>query len=104
MQPIAFNLGSLPVYWYGILLAAAFGLGLWTAGRRGLRDGLKPDVFYDLGFCLILGVLIGARIFYVVSYWEKDFAGQPLWHIFKIRNGGLVFYGGFIGAALALNT
>ncbi len=102
MQPIALQVGPLPIYWYGILLAVAVGLGLWSAGRRGIRDNLKPELFYDLGLCLIIGVIVGARSLFVVSYWERDFAAQPFWTVFNIRSGGLVFYGGLIGASLAV--
>jgi phosphatidylglycerol:prolipoprotein diacylglycerol transferase len=48
---------------------------------------------------LIGGAIIGARALYVISYWREDFAGQPIWEIFKIRSG-LVFYGGLIGSSL----
>jgi len=102
VQPIALQIGPLPIYWYGILLAVAVGLGLWSAGRRGLRDNLKPELFHDLGLCLIIGVIVGARLLFVVSYWERDFAGLPFWNVFNIRSGGLVYYGGFIGGSLAV--
>lgn len=101
MHPIAFNLGSLTIYWYGILMGVAFVAGFWTAGRRGLRDGLRPEAILDLGTFLIVGAIIGARVTYVVSYWDRDFAGRPLLTILNLRDGGLVYYGGFIGAMLA---
>jgi phosphatidylglycerol:prolipoprotein diacylglycerol transferase len=37
----------------------------------------------------------------VTTYWKDEFAGQPLSEIFMIQHGGLVYYGGLIGAALA---
>ena len=101
MHPIAFNLGSLTIYWYGILMGLAFVAGFWTAGRRGLRDGLHPEAILDLGTFLIIGAIIGARLTYVVSYWERDYACKPLWTILNLRDGGLVYYGGFIGATLS---
>lgn len=100
MHPVAFYLGSVPIYWYGIMIALAFLVGVWTAGRRGLRDGLAPERISDLAVWILVGALIGARTLHVVEYWE-EFQGRPLWEIFMIRNGGLVFYGGFIGAAVA---
>jgi phosphatidylglycerol---prolipoprotein diacylglyceryl transferase len=101
VHPVAFNLGSLTIHWYGILLGFGFVAGLWTAGRRGMRDRLNPEIFYDLGTVIVLGAIVGARFVYVISYWDKDFAGKPFWDVFKVWEGGLVFYGGFIGAALA---
>jgi phosphatidylglycerol:prolipoprotein diacylglycerol transferase len=101
VHKIAFYFGSWPVYWYGVLVAVGFLAGLWTASRRGLRDGLPPEKVLDTGTWVIIGALIGARALHVISYWDKEFAGQPLTAIFNLRQGGLVFYGGLIGAALA---
>ena len=101
MHPIALNLGSLSVHWYGVLVAVGFLTGLWTATRRGLRDGLTQQQAGDCGPWLIIGTIVGARALYVVTYWKESFAGQPLKEIFMVQHGGLVFYGGFIGAALA---
>ena len=75
--------------------------GLWTAGRRAPLSGIRSETVIDLGPWLILGTIVGARGLYVLSYWREDFASQPLWQIFNIRGGGLVFYGGLIGASLA---
>jgi phosphatidylglycerol:prolipoprotein diacylglycerol transferase len=100
VHPIAFHLGSLPVYWYGIMIAMAFLAGMWTAGRRGLRHGLKPNDIQDAAIWLLVGGIVGARALHVVSYWE-EFQGKGIVEIFKIQNGGLVFYGGAIGAAIA---
>lgn len=101
MHPIAFNLGPLTVHWYGILLAAGFLAGLWTASRRAMLTGIAPEKISDAGLWLILGAILGARILFVVTYWRENFANQPFSEIFMIQRGGLVFYGGLIGAALA---
>jgi phosphatidylglycerol:prolipoprotein diacylglycerol transferase len=100
VHPIAFNFGPLPVYSYGVMMALAFLAGLWTAGRRAPRDGIAGEKILDLGPWLIAGAIVGARIFYVVSYWREQFAGKPLMEIFLLRHGGLVYYGGLIGASL----
>lgn len=102
MHPIAFKLGSLAIYWYGVMMAVAFLAGLWTASRRGVRHGLKPDQVFDAGTLLILGTLVGARVLYVLTYWREQFANQPLSEIFMVRHGGLVFYGGLIGASVTV--
>lgn len=101
MHPIAFKIGSLSIYWYGILIATGFLVGLWTASRRGLRDGLPPESIIDLGPWLVLGSMAGARLLYVISFWHDYYATRPLYEIFIIRQGGLVFYGGLIGALAA---
>ena len=55
----------------------------------------------DFAPWLIVGVIIGARTLHVISYWKERFANEPWTEIFMIHHGGLVFYGGFIGACLA---
>ncbi len=101
VHPVAFSIGGFKIYWYGILVAAGFLAGLWTAGRRGAQNGIPAEKIVDLGPWLIIGALVGARTLYVISYWKEQFAGGSLLEIFKIRHGGLVFYGGLIGATLA---
>ena len=101
MHPIAFQAGPFTVTWYGIMVALAFLAGLWTASRRGLREGFSAEKILDLGPWLIVGTILGARTLYVISYWNEQFAGEPLVEIFKVWRGGLVYYGGLIGASLA---
>ena len=101
MHKIAFYIAGYPVAWFGIFIAIAFVLGLWTAARRGMRDGLHPDQIMDLGPWLIIGTIVGARAWYVITYWQDSFAGRPLTEIFMVQHGGLVFYGGLVGASLA---
>lgn len=101
MHPIAFKLGPLTVHWYGIMMAIAFIAGLWTASRRGRRDGISAEKILDIGPWLIVGTIVGARILHVATYWHEEFAGKPILEIFAVWHGGLVFYGGLIGASLA---
>jgi len=100
VHKIAFHLGNFTIYWYGVFVALGFLAGIWTASRRAVHANIAPERIIDLGPCLLLGTIIGARLLYVISYWREDFAGKPLWQIFDVRGGGLVYYGGFIGAAL----
>jgi phosphatidylglycerol:prolipoprotein diacylglycerol transferase len=102
VQKVAFHLGPLAIHWYGILVMLGFVLGLWTAGRRAPRHGVTPQQVWDAGTWLIIGVILGARTLYVISYWKEEFAGEPWTEIFMVHHGGLVFYGGFIGAAVAV--
>jgi phosphatidylglycerol:prolipoprotein diacylglycerol transferase len=101
VHPIALNLGGYPIYWYGVLMAVAFFVGLRNAGGRARRAGVAPETITDAGLWLIAGTVVGARSLFVATHWQEFFAGQPWWEVFNIRSGGLVFYGGFIGAALA---
>lgn len=100
MHENAFTIGSLEIKWYGVLVALGLLAGMWTATRRGRNAGLAPEAVADTIFWLIAGGIVGARLFYVVTYWREEFAGKPLWNIFVFRSG-VVFYGGLIGATLA---
>jgi phosphatidylglycerol:prolipoprotein diacylglycerol transferase len=101
VHPIAFKLGTLTVTWYGIMVATGFLAGLWTAGRRGLRQGVSPEQVHDLGLSLMIGSIAGARILYVITFWRDQFAAHPFPEVFEVWHGGLVYYGGLIGACLA---
>ncbi len=96
---VAFELFGFQVYWYGILAAAGFLFGFGTASRRAPRAGLKSDDVYNLAPWIIVGTILGARLLYVISYWDKEFAGKSPLHILNMRSG-LVFYGGLVGASL----
>lgn len=83
------------------MIALAFVAGLWTASRRGVRDGIPRETVLDIGPWLIIGTIFGARVLYVTTYWNEQFAGKPISEIFMVQHGGLVYYGGLIGASLA---
>jgi phosphatidylglycerol:prolipoprotein diacylglycerol transferase len=110
MHPLAFQFSyywngswhAIPIYWYGILVATGFLVGFWTASRRAVRDGLSAEKIMDLGPWLILGSIAGARALYVISYWREQFANQPWTEMLMIQKSGLVFYGGLIGAIIAV--
>jgi phosphatidylglycerol---prolipoprotein diacylglyceryl transferase len=101
VDKIAFELGPLTVTWFGILVASGFMAGLWTASRRAMRAGMNPETIIDLGPWLLVGTIVGARALYVISYWNEAFAGGPWTEIFMVQHGGIVYYGGLIGASLA---
>ncbi|MGH7992332.1 MAG: prolipoprotein diacylglyceryl transferase [Limisphaerales bacterium] len=101
MHPIAFQLGSFTIHWYGVMIALAFFTGLWTATRRARRENIPGEKITDVTLWILAGAMIGARAVYVATYWQEEFAGQPLWQIFAVWQGGIVYYGGLIGAVLA---
>ena len=101
MHPIAFHLGRLTIHWYGIMIALAFIAGLLTASRRAPRSGIDGEKVADLVPWLIGGAILGARTLFVITYWREEFATQPWWEIFMVQHGGLVYYGGLLGASLA---
>ncbi len=102
VHKIAISVGPVALHWYGVLVAAGFLAGLWTASRRGVKDGFTPEMIMDLCPALLFGSIAGARFLYVISYWKESFAGLPWWEVFMIQHGGLVFYGGLVGASISV--
>jgi phosphatidylglycerol:prolipoprotein diacylglycerol transferase len=101
VHPIAFQLGPVTIHWYGVMIALAFLAGLWTATLRTRRENISGEKIADVTLWLMVGAIVGARFVYVATYWREQFADQPFREVFMIQHGGLVFYGGFIGAAIA---
>ena len=83
------------------MIAVAFLAGLWTATRRGVTVGIAREDIGDITLWLMVGAIVGARTVYVLTYWQDEFAHGPISEIFMIQHGGLVYYGGLIGASLA---
>ncbi|MGG2197794.1 MULTISPECIES: prolipoprotein diacylglyceryl transferase [Paenibacillus] len=99
LNPIAFSLGPLTVYWYGIILGAAAMMGLLLAVQEGKRFGISPDFFMDLVLIGVPSAIIGARIYYVAFKWE-DYKDNLI-EVVKIWHGGIAIYGALIGAIIA---
>jgi phosphatidylglycerol:prolipoprotein diacylglycerol transferase len=101
MHPILFEIGGFPVYTYGLLLAAAYLLGLQFALVRARTRGLDPNRIMDLGIWIIISALVGAKLMLLVV--ERDKFGWAWSDILNLFRSAGVFYGGLIAAvAVAL--
>jgi phosphatidylglycerol---prolipoprotein diacylglyceryl transferase len=98
MYPRLFELGSITVYTYGLLLAAAYLLGLQLARVRAKHRGLDQNRVLDLGIYIIISALIGAKLLLLVTDWSS-FKADPRELLTLARSGG-VFYGGLILAVI----
>lgn len=96
---VAFEVFGISIYWYGIIIAAAF----LAAVLLGLRDckkfGIDPDTILDCVLIAAPTAIVCARLYYVAFSW--DMFKDDLLSIFNTRLGGLAIYGGIIGAFLA---
>jgi phosphatidylglycerol:prolipoprotein diacylglycerol transferase len=103
MQQVFFRIPpetGLPVYGFGIMLLIAISTAAWLAGRRAEAEGIaQRDSLYDFFVWLVLGGLIGARLFFVIQY-RKQF-DNPILGFFQIWDGGIVFYGSAVGGLIA---
>src|SRR5262245_46551097 len=107
MHPVLFSttfFGLFKEPWslhvYGLLIASGFLLAMQLAARQAGREGEEPDRLIDLAFYLLLAGLIGSRLVFIFTKLDQ-YVANPL-EIVMFWRGGLVFYGGFIGAALYL--
>lgn len=101
MHPDFITLGPFTLHAFGIMMALGF-LAAMLVMRRLARGTHRGDDYLSrLLVWLMLGGVAGARLAYVVEHWSNEFAGRP-GAIFRIDQGGLVFYGGVIGAVAAI--
>lgn len=97
--PLVFQLGPFALRWYGLLIALAVLLGLGLATRLAKARGIDPAVVADLLPVLVLGAVLGARIYYVALEW-RQYAGN--WaDVFAIWRGGIAIHGALIGGLIA---
>ena len=90
------NIFGFSIPSYGIMTALAYGAGLYYCYKQQSRLGLDKDKIFDLIFWLIIGALLGGKLFYIWFNFDS-FITSSL--IEKIRYG-FVFYGGLIGGFL----
>ena len=100
MYPILGEPFGIPIRSFGVMVALAFVFAMLAATREARRSKLiDPERIGDLLLWVMAGGILGARVLYVIVHWKKDFAHDP-WLVFQIWKGGLVYYGGFLGAFL----
>jgi len=93
-----FTLFGIPFYSYGIMTAIGFTVALIYALREAKKNEIKSDLILDISFWFIISSIVGARILFIIVEW--DYYRQHPLDIFKIWEGGLVFYGGIILATI----
>jgi phosphatidylglycerol:prolipoprotein diacylglycerol transferase len=93
VYPFIIHLGPLEITGYGLMLMVAFLMGGWLIARQLRENGLKEDYAADVVAAAVIGGIIGAKLWYVAL------TGDP-GALFS--RGGLVWYGGFIGGAIAV--
>lgn len=102
MDPVAFTIGPLSVRWYGIGYVLGFAVAAFLLYRISRRWKLRIDVdaVLTIMVCVIIGVILGARLGYCIFYGNGYYLSHPL-EVFAINQGGMSFHGGLIGALLS---
>lgn len=91
---------GVPVRGYGVMLMVATIASVALAAYRARQVGIDAEVIYSLAFTMFIAGIIGARVFYVIEYWQLEFApartgsvAATLLAILNVPKGGLVVYG-----------
>ncbi|MBQ6411363.1 MAG: prolipoprotein diacylglyceryl transferase, partial [Atopobiaceae bacterium] len=101
LDPIAFQLGPFVVRWYGLGYLAGFvlaGVVIYRLARRWGLDITVDDVVTHMTG-VSFGIIIGARIGYVIFYGQGYYLQHPL-SILMLNEGGMSFHGGLVGAVV----
>ncbi len=99
MYPVLFHIGSAELYTYGLFVALGLLTAITVSKKIAASRGIVPQTITDIFFVILLSSIFGARLLYVLI--NFDSYQNNFLDIFKIWNGGLVFFGGFIFAVAA---
>ena len=101
LNPVLLDLGPVEIRWYGLTYVLGFFLSVgWLFYLQKKKQiSLDKDGIWDFVFYLMLGVLIGSRVFEI--FWEpRYYLSNPL-NLLKFWQGGMSFHGGFVGIVTA---
>ncbi len=99
-NPIAFQLGPIPVFWYGIGYAAGLAAAAWLMTREARRRGEDPELIPNGLIIVAVAALIGGRLYHVIDQWQlyKD----DLLKIVLPPYTGLGAFGGLLTGLVAM--
>ncbi len=100
MLPILIKLGPLTIHTYGVMIALGMFLGFQYILKYLRRYAVPEKRILDMLLYAVVSGLIAARLTYVLL--NLKYYSHNIMDIFKIWEGGLVFYGGFAGGLLAV--
>lgn len=103
IDPTAFHIFSFGVRWYGLMYLGGFvaGLLLGEYRRKQGRLAADRDGFLDLAFYAMLGVIVGGRIWYMLTYQPINWIWTDPLQLFRVWDGGMSFHGGLLGVLVA---
>ncbi|MBI4188458.1 MAG: prolipoprotein diacylglyceryl transferase, partial [Chloroflexi bacterium] len=98
INPTILHFGHFSLNWYGIIVVLAIIAAVAVSLREGNRKGISTEVIYSMAPWVLIGGIVGARLFHVIDRWEI-YAGNPL-QIFALWQGGLAIWGALAGGGL----
>ncbi len=84
---------------YAICIIVGMIVAAWIGNVRLARRGSEPGIILDIALLAVVGGIVGARIWHVVTHPDDYFAGQSPIEWFAVWNGGLAIFGGLLGGA-----
>ena len=96
IDPIAFTVFGIPIYWYGIILTSGILLGLCMSMYISKKEGVSTDIIFDFLLYDIIFAIIGARTYFVIFNWS--YYKEHLGEILNLRQGGIAIYGAIIAS------
>lgn len=93
---------QLNIHTYALCILLGIILAVIITSRRLTKRGAEPGVVLDIALWAVPLGIIGARIYHVLTHPNDYFAGQELWRVFAIWEGGNAIYGALIGGAIGV--
>lgn len=90
---------GIPIRGYGVMVLSGIGAGLWLLSYRTRQAGIDHDLTMSMAVWMVIAGLVGARLFYVVEYWDhfrRPTLAQSIGAILNLTQGGLVVYGALL--------
>ncbi len=105
LNPVAIELGPIAIHWYGLMYVLGIAFAWWLLARRMRRPDVhwNADQLADLAFHVVLGLIVGARLGYILFYDFATFAEEP-GRILRVWEGGMSFHGGLAGVLAAVGV
>ena len=97
-NPIILSIGPIHIYWYGFFIVLGIIAAIMVTIKIARHYKIKEDQVLDLAFWLIIGGVIGARIFHILIEW-RYYLNNPI-DIFKVWQGGLAIHGAIIAGLI----
>jgi len=99
-DPVFFRIGSITVYWYGVLIVSGAMLAAYIVSKLSARNGHDPEIAWNMLIVALFSGIIGARIYHIISSWDY-YAAHP-GEMFGLQMSGFGIFGAVAGGALGI--
>src|SRR4051812_7887565 len=100
MHPVLFQIGPLRLYSYGLMMGIAFIVAISWSIHRAPRYRIAEEFISNLSFVIVVSGVLGGRLGHFL--FERPLSDLFSFQFFEFWNGGMVFYGGLLGAILGI--